>query len=752
MRHARIANLCLLSTALTSIVSASAMAQDIDKPEAEARFGKVTVTAQRRAENIQDVPIAISAFSADDLEIVQVNDTVDLVDTIPNLIGGNNTSLGTATSYFLRGQGQDESFPTFDPAIGTYVDEVFVARQNANNFNLFDVERMEVLRGPQGTLFGKNTTGGAVNIVMRKPDEELGGYIEAGVGRFNRVTVRGSVDVPLSDQVRTKFSAFSIRDDGWLENTADGNSYNDKEATGFRAALSSDFSDTLTWDLVMDYVEDSQANITGNGPLIGDEVQTTSILPQGLGAVFPGSMTKQKAPFGNKTESFNVSSNLAWESDSGTLNFIIGNRNLEQEFLANFPLPNIGFLFPSSPDDIFIIDNVGEHDQFSAELKWTASYFDDRMDLVAGLFYLEEENTTDVASYFAGPTPTQDRIIKNDTTNIAVYAQADYTLTDSLTATVGVRYTEEEKDFAVEDNQPSLGGAGGVTGDQTDLTTANMIALGIPTRLTENVVTPRFALTYDVNKDIMFFASATRGFRSGGWNARVATASGLIPFDAEKVWSYELGARTEFSDALIVNATLFALEVDDLQINTATGGGTFLIGNAGKMENQGLEIEAFYTPIDNLNLFAFLGLQNARYKPDASEIASCTAPNSSLGAFASDCSIADVKRTPEWTLNIGGSYDFDLPNGGSLSPRASLRAVPDHITTSRNRGPSGDYTLYNLGVQYSSPNNRWSATLECTNCGDERYLASTFGLGDIYYNQPGRWEARLNYRFGGARR
>ncbi|MEM6627384.1 MAG: TonB-dependent receptor [Pseudomonadota bacterium] len=738
-----------LSAAL-SAMAPSAIAQsnveDDARPDAR-RMGVVTVTAQRREENIQEIPVAVSAFSANDLETAQINDTVDLVDTIPNMIGGNNTGLGTASSFFLRGQGQDESFATFDPAVGTYVDEVFVARQNANNFNLFDVERLEVLRGPQGTLFGKNTTGGAVNIIMREPGEEFGGYVEAGYGSFNRIKLRGSVDIPISENARTKFSAFHIKDDGWLKNTSLDDDFNDKDATGLRGALSFDITDTLTWDFVADYVEDSQTNITGE--LINDDVVSTSLLPGGLEAVFPGAGTEQKSPFGNKTEALNFASDLAWETESGTLNLILGSRNLDQDFLVNFPLPQFASFFPSSPDDVFIIDNLGEHDQLSAELKWTGSYFNDLIDVVAGLYYLDEDNETDVASYFASPNPSRDRVIENTAENVAVYAQFDFNLTDKLTATIGGRYTEEEKNFSVVDNRPLPGGAGGVDGDMTDLTNANMDALGIPREIEENVLTPRFALSYDVSDDLMIYGSATRGFRTGGWNARANTASGLLPFESEFAWSYEAGMRAVFADWWTVNATAFFLEITDLQINTSTGGGTFLIGNAGEMENQGLEIETLLTPTDNLTLFGFLGLQDAEYKPDAEEIAACVAPNAQFGAFDVNCDIADVKRTPDWTLNVGGTYDINLPNGAVIQPRASVRVVPDHITTSRDRGPSGDYTLLNVGIEYTTADERWSATLECTNCGEERYLASTFGNGDIYYNQPGRVEARVVYNFGG---
>lgn len=745
-------SLLALVAGAASLCVPTAVAQQDAADETEARFGKVTVTAQRREENIQDVPLAISAFSAEDLEIIQVNDAIDLVDTIPNLAGGNNTSLGTANMYYLRGQGQDESFATFDPAVGTYVDEVFVARQNSNNFNLFDVERLEVLRGPQGTLFGKNTSGGAVNIVMRKPGEELGGYVEGAIGRFDRTMVRGSIDVPISDNIRTKFSAFTIQDDGWLENTRLNETYNDKQASGFRAAAEIDFSDAVTWSVAADFVDDKQDNITGE--LIGDDVVSTSILSGGLAVVFPSQAVNQKAAPGNQTEAFNVSSNLEWQTEAGTLNFILGNRSLDQEFLVNFPLPVFGGFFPSSPDDVFLIDNVGEHDQFSAELKWTGEYFEDRLKLVSGLYYLDEENTTDVASYFAFFIPSRDRVIENTSTNQAIYAQADWAFTDKLTATAGIRFTNEEKNFSVTDNIPQAGGAGGPTGDQTDLTDANLDALGIPRTIEEDVVTPRFALQYDFNDDLMAYASATRGFRTGGWNARSNTPAALTPFESEFVWSYELGTRADINEYLTVNATLFSLEVEDLQITTAiqTPGGTvFSIDNAGQMKNEGLELELYARPNDNLNLFAFLGLQNAEYIPTASELSACSVPNASFAAFDADCNPAGVKRAPDWTLNVGGSYDFDLPNGGTLQSRASLRAVADHYTATISRGASGDYTLYNFGVEYTSPDNAWSATIECTNCGDERYVTASFGAGDSYYNAPGRWEARLNYRFGASR-
>ena len=165
---------------------------------ASAQLEEVLVTAERREASVQDVPIAVSAYNEEMIEKLQIDDTLDLINVVPNMFGGNNTGLGTANMYYLRAQGNDESISTFDPPVGTYVDDVYITRQNVNNVALFDVERIEVLRGPQGTLYGRNTTGGAISVVMKKPSDTMQGYVEAGAGRFGKTLLRGSIDLPLS--------------------------------------------------------------------------------------------------------------------------------------------------------------------------------------------------------------------------------------------------------------------------------------------------------------------------------------------------------------------------------------------------------------------------------------------------------------------------------------------------------------------------------------------------------------------------
>ena len=739
--------------------------------EAQAQAEEIVTTAQRREQSVRDVPIAVSVMSPEILSDLQIKDTVSLVDAVPNLHGGNNTALGTASSYFLRGQGQDESFATFDPAVGTYVDDVFVSRQNANNLNFFDMERLEVLRGPQGTLFGKNTSGGAVNIALRKPADEAGGFFEAGFGKYNRKHVRIVADIPFSDNVRSTFNLFTVKDDGWLTNRITGEDLNGKDATGIRGALSIDFSENVTWDISADYVQDSQTNITGRLESDGEVTTNASLSGRGLAGVseFAGinsQAARQKSDYGNETKSFNVTSRLTAELDTGTLSFIVGNRSLEQDFLVNFPFP--AFSAPAADgeqsDNPFIIDNLGNHDQFSAELKWDATYMDGALDLTTGLFYLEEDNETDVAAYFFALS--RDRVISNTAESYAAYAQGDYHINDKLTATVGLRYTDETKEFEISDNNPLAGGAGGIdpnaacvpatvsaSGFYSDLTTANMEACGVPTELNESIFTPRFALRYDINDSVNVYASATRGFRSGGWNAREDLAHRHTPFESETIWSYEAGLRSRISDSIDFYATAFVSDLENLQLNTGTAPGQFDIGNVGGLTVKGLELEGTYSPTDNFNLFASIGLMDAEYEPSAGELALCPAggPNPGLGAFNATCGIARVKRAPDFSLLAGASYDFNIPGVGILTPRGSLRNVSEQVTTSRDRNFVEGYTLYNLGLDLEFENNGVILSLECNNCDNERYSTATFGGGDLYYNTPGRWEARVRYKFGARR-
>jgi len=704
--------------ALMTSVPILAQEQEAQRPGV---LEEVTVTAQKREQSIQDVPLAVSAYSEESLAMLQIDDALGLINAVPNLFGGNNVALGTANMYYLRAQGNDETVATFDPAVGTYVDDVYVTRQNANNYMLFDVERIEVLRGPQGTLFGRNTTGGAVNVIMKKPGEEYSGYAEVGYGRYSMYMARASIDMPFSDTVHTKISAYIIKDDGWLNNTVDGNTYNDRDNKGFRAALRFMPSDALTWDLSIDVIDSFDSYIWSE--IVGSKRYSSSVLPAGLPPI-PGWV--QKSDYGNEAKSLNVISDLGWDMAGGYTNLIIGYRDLEHDFLANFPGDGFG-------EDFFWIDNAGDHEMLTAEFKWNAELLDDRLNLVAGLFYLDEDNTTDFADYLFGFLRLADRVLENSTDSWAVYAQGDITVGENGTLTIGLRYTDEQKKIGLSDN------TGG------DLTTAGLVAAGIPLKLTETKVTPRIAYAHQFKDDLMGYASATSGFKSGGWNARCTAPAGCEDFGPETIWSYELGMRAEWMDGrLRTNAQFFYSDLDDLQTTAATPTGQFLTTNAGGLDVPGFELELTALPKDNWEIFLAIGLQNPKLV-DLPE--GCTVPNFDYATYDRECNVATTKRAPEETVTLGTAFQIPISAfNARLQPTASVRYIGKNVVGTSNQGVNDSVFIANAGLSLIGDRDVWMAIIECRNCFDEEYITSY--LFTDYWTPPMTWQIRLRYNFG----
>ncbi|MCK6370298.1 MAG: TonB-dependent receptor [Gammaproteobacteria bacterium] len=747
---------------------------------------EIVVTAQRRAEPLQEVPLAVSAYSGEQLETLQVTQALDMTRLVPNVVGHNNTGLGTANTYSIRGLNNTESIATFDPPVGSYVDDIYVARQNANNFTLYDVERIEVLRGPQGTLFGRNTTGGAVRVILKKPAEETGGYLEAGYGEYDRYTARGSIDVPVTDSFLTKFTAFWIDDDGYVENRTTGEDLNSEENLGLRAAALWRIGDGISWDLALDYQDTKDANIA-NFKDGSDRISRTGLSEQG--APLAALLTNDKRNFnlGNEVEAFNVTSNIEWDTGIGTLNFITGWRDLDQEFALDFLDGNAAgrgaFGQAPPPWGGFTISNDGEHEQFTQEVKLTGQT-GARLTWVGGLFYLDENNKTDFGDIFdfdlnlvgIGPPGTfaplvlADRIMENDTESWAAYAQADWAFMDQWTLTLGVRYTDEEKDISFTDNQPCAPGdptcfidGNGDNISDNDLANVNLDLFGVPREQSDDLWTPRVAVQYTVDDDLNYYASATRGFKSGGWNARGLRPELLQPFDSEIAWSYEAGMRSEWLDnTLRVNVTAFYLDVSDFQLPTAfndnTGAVQFITRNFAGLENKGLELELVATPVENLTLLLSGGLQDAEYQDISEEIrtqqAACQGGDASQcnqGIVDPDGNIADPVRAPDYTVTLGATYVMNIGDGFELTPSAYLYAVGDHnvFTSGSPQFLVDGYTTYNASLELARPEQNWGLTLECKNCNDRTMLVS--GLAGVpYLQEPRTWNLRWRLAFAGT--
>lgn len=806
-----------------------AAAQTVQAAETEESYGlnEITVTAQRRTESVQTVPIAISAFDSNELATRGISSALEVTQYVPNLVGINNTGLGSANSYYMRGLGNTESIPTFDPPIGTYVDDIYLSRQNANNLSLFDVERVEVLRGPQGTLFGRNTTGGAVAVFLKEASQELGGYAEAGYGSYNLWQINTSLNVPINDRLAVKISGYVQDSDGYAKNTITGERQNQNDGWGVRLGVKGDLSENATWTGSYIHTFADGANIANfdcnpAAPTQCDgRYVSTGFRRDGN---FGGRLSGKKDNFGHfvKTTMDFISSNLKLGNDDLSVSLITGYVYTTQDYALDFSdgrsLPSINV--PITPvlgltRGGFVVANEGEFSQFSQEIKVNASIANGLLDVVGGLYYFEEDNFSDFADLLtvvsaAAPAPggntllLADRTMTNSTKAYAGYLQGDLNLTDQLKLTAGVRYTDETKRFSIRDNRAScLDG----TVEATCLVDSNLVVLSgraIPRSQNIKIWTPRFAINYQASNDVLLFASATRGFKSGGWNARGTSPSELLPFDAEKAWSYETGVKSELFDRrLRVNLSAYWLDVSGLQTPSgfvrANGSIGFVTRNFADYENKGIELEVNAVPARGLNVFASFGYQDDKYKVDTTrpildaygvqsvgeqqrrclaQLASGLVPGGDAtacaqGIVAADGSLATPVRTPKFNLAIGGSYEADLGKGLTLVPSvnaswrdksevgtSNVTFYEDSVTSSG--GTTYANNLLGKGARIAGSLSKarwianatltlrsesgWSLSAECRNCFDQEAVESTLANLE-YINPPRTWLIKGRYSF-----
>ncbi|MCP5360279.1 MAG: TonB-dependent receptor, partial [Sinobacteraceae bacterium] len=573
-------------------------------------------------------------------------------------------------------------------------------------------------------LFGRSTTGGAINVRMKKkPAEKFRGFVEAGFGEYNRRQVRGSFDLPVTERFLTKFSAFYAEDDGYVNNQVTSETPNGEETWGARGAARIKFSDTVMWDASLEYIDASMSNLVNHERAGSSQrvnfTRLRSDTPLGPTLV---SSRLQDVTLGNSAKSSALISNFTIEAaDNVTLNFITGLRRLEQQFMTDsfdsitgaVFAPNAGYqLVSAMAGSTTPLVNDGEHVQFTQEIKLTGNTASGRMKYVTGPFGFYDDNDTSFANsslpLSGPPTVTQDRTMMNKTQSAAVYFQADYSLTDRLTATADIRYTD----------------------------------------------------------DVMLFASATRGFKSGGWNARANFGRLALDFAAEKVWSYEAGARTEWlGDRLRVNANAFMMEVEQFQLpagyaDPVTNVINYLTRNFAGLENYGLELEVTWAPTDRLNVFWAGGTQTAKYvdvaAPVVAQAAQCRALiaagqptinvcNASIVTPTGD--IAKPVRAPEITSTLGINGRIPLGDRLTLVPSVNWAYMGASWAATANTpiGRQEAHSTFNGGVSLRDNDGRWSLTADCTNCSNESYVVSY--LVYPYLPEPRRWSVRLRYDF-----
>ena len=702
--------------------------EDGDKPDSNANLAleEVIVTAARRETTLQDIPVAVSAFDENEMERRQTFNVVDVVNNVPNLIGSNNIGQGTATTVFLRGVGTTESIVTVDTAMGFYVDDVYIGRQGVNNFSLYDVERVEVLRGPQGTLYGRNTSAGAIRVITKQPGEDFEASGQISAGKYSRWNLKGSLNTPLvEDKLFLRATAIVQQGDGYMRNITLDKDVNDRDIWGVRAALRYIANPDLEFLLTADVSESDE-----NGLYASDISGITRPTTGDVFVVVSG--TDQR----NQGEAKGINLTVNWSySDAFNLQSITSFRNTYQKW--NLDLTD-------QPISIFRLWTINDSDQFSQEFKFTGSLMDDRLDYVAGVFYFDESSFSFIGDeinldFGPGgrlPLPFFERDYDVNTDSIAVYAEGTYDITDRLRVIAGGRYTEDDKsltiDFKVGGTPIGFDAVGGFPA--WDTSTLN--ALGTETELKFKEFTPKFGFQYDLTENVVSYLTYTKGFKSGGWGARTNDPTMVVVFQPEFVNSYALGFKATALDGRArINAEGFFYDYTDL-FNTGAGEQGNFIVSSNDAEVKGIELEGTLRVTEALDLFGFVAWADAKFIDVDPELA---------GTVVGE----KLQRLPEWSTKLGFTYSWPLGQG-NLSLTADYSFVKDHFTNLENSElvKSGNISLFNASIGYEPSDGRYRIALSCRNCADDVYISQSLdfagtGFVVVYPGEPVTWLASL---------
>ncbi|MGI9343983.1 MAG: TonB-dependent receptor, partial [Gammaproteobacteria bacterium] len=753
----------------------------------------MVITARKREENLQDTPVAVSAFNENELRYRQIRTTDQLAEITPNLTfdqASPSSGSSSAGQIFIRGVGQTDFTPVTDPGVGLSIDGIYMARSAGNVLDFVDIDRVEVLRGPQGTLFGRNTIGGAIVVHTRRPDPEaLSGSITGKIGDDSLINVTGRINVPLAENAAVNFAVDAIQRDGYVTRINDGIDTGDRDRVSLRGALTWDITDSFDAFMTLDYskidengaptvsggVNDTAAFGTfGNGLLASCTAISInpafpvagppSFPPPGVGAGgAPGCFGPDKRvgnfssegtfPVQSELDIWGLGLELEWEINHWlTIRSITGYR--EMEMFTSRDGDN-------TPMNVFATQDDFEHEQVSQELQFINSFFDDTVQSLIGFYYFQEEGKN------LNPVTLPVGAIQSggfyDNDSVAAFWQGTWDATDALAFTLGIRYTEDTKQFTPDQfsmGDASMGPVPGFFGPTWPNLAGIYLAASGPmpagTRILRN---EEFKATFDdtnvlanvayrFTDAVMAYFTYSTGYKSGGFDQRFAAPTpDMAPstFQPEEVDSYELGLKSDlFDNKLRVNLAIFHTDYDNQHIIVRE---TFnpITFNAGKSEIDGGELELTWVPTEQWFITAAVGYLDASYK------------ELSQGAQNSGVLLENsFVNTPEWTSSVGVAYSFDIGQWGTLTPRVdwSYRAEEYNDAVNTPQLKQDSFSLVNAAIVFNSADDHWEAILGGRNLTDEDYLItgnSAFTTAASYveqvYGRPREWWISLEYGF-----
>ena len=720
------------------LLGAAAPAAAQDEDDLEARYGvleEVVSTARKREEPLQETPVASTVLSGERLDRAFAPNLAAMPFLAPNV----NLSNGLLTSVLypsIRGYTLTDVDSTFDPPVAIMVNGIYYSRPIMNNLDMFDVEQLEILRGPQGTLFGRNTAAGAIQLRTKRPTDEFESSGKITLGKYGKQDIRAALNVPLVEgRVNARIAAYSMNSDGYYRSAvtsrSDSRKLGKEDKLSIRPTVHFILSDTADLTLIGEWHRDKshirpQKNYSGPSRLLCSREGYCGV-PFDQGGKHDDYQSDIIEPGFVDVDIVSITKELNWDVPKGTITWLSNYRDTDELWV--YDADGVGAV------DFFAVDRRQPHKQYSTELRFASSAFE-RMDFIAGVFYFHQEYDLERrTSVFGGPLYS---LTGQEHDAWSIFGELNYHLTEQLTVTVGGRYTDEKKDFyqerfapypatqPLEERSQSWDDAG-----------------------------PKFGLQYQFNSDIMAYASYQKGFRSGGFNGRCGTAfSCRRPFGPEEVDGYELGLKADLLDnRLRTNLAFFWTAIDDLQrgrlVALPQGADDnnpqeTVTDNAAEAEMKGIEVEISTWVTPALRLDFMMGYLDASYKEFCADIDGTqlydTVPTSNCGGEVvlavdnptgpdaygvdEDNSFYAVQLAPEFNFAVSGSYNIALGNGSTTTLNASYTYVSKLFTDLTEASPRPAVGMVDASISYEAASGNYRFSLYGKNLTDEIYVVS----------------------------